>query len=349
MDLKMKIGTVGTNFIVTRFIEAVRLTGEAEIVASYSRSPETAADFTRKHGIDKVFSDREAFLNSDTFNFVYVASPNSLHYSWTRDALLRGKNVICEKPFVSTVKELEDLIRIVREKRLFLFEALTVPHLPNAVRIRELMKSVGPIHYVMMNFSQLSSRYPAFLKGETPNLFNPEFSGGALMDINYYNIALSFFLFGEPLDIRYFADIASNGIDVSGTVIMKYPGFDAVLSACKNCTGENFVQIQGEGGHIYSTSTSSNLREGFRLRRNTANLTGAGGMELSEPEQFQEQDRPNNLFYEVRDFAKVFQAGDFACRDALLEVSLKIMTLTERARKSAGIVFPADSGASGAL
>jgi hypothetical protein len=76
-----------------------------------------------------------------------------------------------------------------------------------------------------------------------------------------------------------------------------------------------------------------------------------GGTELSEPEQFQEQDKPNSLFYEVRDFAKIFQEGDFSSRDASLELSLRIVSLTERARKSAGIIFPADSqtGASRAL
>jgi predicted dehydrogenase len=363
MKNTLRIGTVGTNFIVTRFIEAVRLAGsppggpksapEAEIAASYSRSAETAEAFAEKHGVDLAFSGREAFLSSGEYNCVYVAAPNSLHYPWVRDALLHGKHVICEKPFVSTSGELRDLVRLAREKGLFLFEALTIPHLPNAARLRELLPGIAPVRHVEMNFSQFSSRYPAFLRGENPNLFNPEFSGGALMDLNYYNLALTVYLFGEPEDIRYFPNTAANGIDVSGTLIMDYRGFNAVLSACKDSSGESFVQIQGEGGHLYSPSTSSNLRAGITVRRNEANpkagaaLSAAQGNKAGErpaAEQFQDQDQENNLFYEVRDFIKLFAQGDPSCCFAPLEESLRRVSLVEKARKGAGIFFPADMG-----
>jgi predicted dehydrogenase len=331
---------VGTNFIVPRFIEAVRLASPespedapgAEIAASYSRSAEKAEAFVKEQGVNLAFSEREAFLSSGDYNCVYVAAPNSLHYPWARDALLHGKNVICEKPFVSTSGELKDLIRLARERGLFLLEALTVPHLPNAARLRELLPLIAPVRHVAMNFSQFSSRYPSFLRGENPNLFNPEFSGGALMDLNYYNLALTLHLFGEPEDIRYFPNSAAGGIDVSGTLIVDYRGFKAVLSACKDSPGENFVQIQGEGGYLYSPSTSSNLRGGVALHRNEAK---AG-------EQFQDQDRENNLFYEAREFIKLFARGDPSCCAAPLEESLRRISLTEKARKGAGIFFPAD-------
>jgi predicted dehydrogenase len=361
MKNALRIGTVGTNFIVPRFIEAVRLAAsppdrpedvpEAEIAASYSRSAENAEAFAKKHGVNLAFSGREAFLSSGEYNCVYVAAPNSLHYPWARDALLHGKSVICEKPFVSTSGELGDLIRLAREKGLFLFEALTVPHLPNAARLRELLPLIAPVRHVEMNFSQFSSRYPSFLRGENPNLFNPEFSGGALMDLNYYNLGLTLYLFGEPEDIRYFPNTTAKGIDVSGTLIMDYRGFKAVLSACKDSPGENFVQIQGEGGYLYSPSTSSNLRGGITIHRNEANagaaqsaLRGKEAGERPAIEQFQDQDRENNLFYEAREFIKLFARGDPSRCFAPLEESLKRVSLIEKARKEAGIFFPADSG-----
>ncbi|MDR1635868.1 MAG: Gfo/Idh/MocA family oxidoreductase [Treponema sp.] len=362
MKEALRVGTVGTNFIVPRFIEAVRLAGSppgcpdgapgAEIAASYSRNAETAEAFAQKHGLRLAFSGREAFLSSGDYNCVYVAAPNSLHYPWARDALLHGKNVICEKPLVSTGGELEDLIRLAREKGLFLFEALTIPHLPNAARLRGLLERIAPVRHVEMNFSQYSSRYPPFLRGENPNMFNPEFSGGALMDLNYYNLALTVYLFGEPEDIRYFPRAAAKGIDVSGTLVMNYRGFNAVLSACKDSSGENFVQIQGEGGCLYSPSASSNLRAGITARRNEANpeafrsaREGKGAGEGPAAERFQDQDRENHLFYEVRDFIESFAGGDPSCCLAPLEESLMRVSLAEKARKGAGIIFSADTGA----
>ncbi|MDR2111027.1 MAG: Gfo/Idh/MocA family oxidoreductase, partial [Spirochaetaceae bacterium] len=323
----MKIGTVGTNFIVDAFIEAAEKTGKAEIIAAYSRSPETAAAFAKKHGIPTAYSVREEFLNDGDMDFIYVAAPNSLHYAWSRDALLAGRGVICEKPFVSRTGELEALIALAQKKGLFLFEALTVPHLPNFRLIREKLPLIGPVRFVQLNFSQYSSRYDAFRAGKNPNLFNPGFSGGALMDLNYYNLSFVQRLFGNPREIRYFANIAENGIDTSGLLVMRYGDFIAEAVAAKDSESGNFVRIQGEGGHISAGPTVSNLREGFTL------VTKAG------TETFNEQDCANVLYYELLDFIADFESGDRSRGDKPLADALDTALLMDRARKDAGIVF----------
>ena len=54
---------------------------------------------------------------------------------------------------------------------------------------RELLPRIGRVKLVQCNFSQYSSRYDAFCAGETPVSFDPECAGGALMDLNVYNIS----------------------------------------------------------------------------------------------------------------------------------------------------------------
>ncbi|MDR2759393.1 MAG: Gfo/Idh/MocA family oxidoreductase [Spirochaetaceae bacterium] len=326
----MKIGTVGTNFIVLRFIEAVRQTGKAEILSCYSRHQESADAFAAAQGIPRAFSDRDAFLGDESLDFVYVAAPNSLHFQWTRDALRVGRNVICEKPFMSGEAEFREVVDLARERGLFLFEALTVPHLPNYRLIREKLPLLGPLRLVQLNFSQYSSRYDAYLRGEEPNVFSPAFSGGALMDLNYYNFNFITGLFGPPGSIRYFPNRGKNGIDTSGVLVMEYGGFVCTAAACKDSVSPNFLQIQGEKGYIHSSSTSSNLRDGFTLR--------IGGSE----ESFNLQENPNALYYELLDFEEAFASGDRSRCDALLEAGLQSVRLIDRARLDAGIRFPAD-------
>jgi predicted dehydrogenase len=326
----MKIGTVGTNFIVDTFIEAVRKTGKMDVGACYSRSPETAENFAKKQGIPKTYTDRGAFLSDPDLDFIYVAAPNALHYEWSRDSLRAGKNVICEKPFVSTAVELRDLIVLAKKQRRFLFEALTIPHLPNFRLIREKLPLLGKIRFVQLNFSQLSSRYGAFLAGKNPNLFNPAFSGGALMDLNYYNLCFILRLFGEPLELRYLARKAKNGIDISGVLTLCYRDFIAAAAATKDCDGSNFVQIQGEGGYIVSPSTASNLRKGFSL------------VTKDREEHFNGQDSDNVLYYELEDFAEEFRRGNPELSHKALEESLTAAVWMDRARADAGIVFEAD-------
>jgi predicted dehydrogenase len=326
----VKIGTVGTNFIVLRFIEAVRQLGKGEILSCYSRRQESADAFAAAQGIPKAFADRDAFLGDGSLDFVYVAAPNSLHFQWTRDALRAGRNVICEKPFTSNEMELRELVNLARERGLFLFEALTVPHLPNYRLIREKLPLLGPVRLAQLNFSQYSSRYGAYLRGEDPNVFSPAFSGGALMDLNYYNLNFITGLFGSPGSIRYFPNRGKNGIDTSGVLVMAYGGFVCTAAACKDSAGPNFLQIQGETGCIHASAASSNLREGFTLR-------------IGEAEEFFNlQEHPNVLYYELLDFEEAFASGDRSRCDPLLEAALQSARLTERARLDAGIRFPSD-------
>jgi len=326
----MRIGTVGTNFVVSMFIDAAGLTGQAEIAAVYSRDPKTASDFASKHGVKKEYSDRRVFLNDVDLDFIYVASPNSLHYSWTKDALLAGRNVICEKPFVSREKELAELSALSREKNLFLFEALTIPFLPNYRLLREHLHEIGVPRFAQLNFSQYSSRYDAFLRGERPNVFSPAFSGGALMDLNYYNLCFILGIFGEPQDLVYFPNLAENGIDTSGSLIMKYPGFIASCTGCKDSASQNYVQLQGEKGCIRAETTASSLGTGFTV------YTKEG------KQSYNGQDRENVLYYEIMHFCEVFRNGDRRACDKRLEEGLLSMRLMDKARMNAGVYFDAD-------
>jgi predicted dehydrogenase len=326
----VKIGTVGTNFIAVSFIEAARQTGKVEILSCYSRKQENADAFAAAQGIPKAFSSRDAFLGDESVDFIYVAAPNSLHFRWTGDALRAGRNVICEKPFMSNEAEFREVVDLARERGLFLFEALTVPRLPNYRLIREKLPLLGPIRLVQLNFSQYSSRYDAYLRGEDPNVFSPAFSGGALMDLNYYNLNFVTGLFGLPGSIRYFPNRGKNGIDTSGVLVMEYGGFICVAAACKDSVSPNFLQIQGETGYIHSSSTSSNLQDGFTL--------SVGDSQ----EFFNLQKNPNALYYELLDFAEAFAAGDRSLCEASLAAGLQSARLVDRARLDAGIRFPAD-------
>ena len=94
--MNLNIGIIGTNFISSDFCEAAASVPEAELYAVYSRKQETGDGFAKKHGIPRVYTDYDAFLDSG-LNAVYVASPNFVHCEQTLKALRRGKHVLCEK------------------------------------------------------------------------------------------------------------------------------------------------------------------------------------------------------------------------------------------------------------
>ena len=94
--MKLRLGIIGTNFISDMLCDAVLQSSDMELGAVYSRKQETGDAFAKKHGIPNIFTDYEAFLNSD-LDAVYVASPNGVHCRQTIQALEHGKHVLCEK------------------------------------------------------------------------------------------------------------------------------------------------------------------------------------------------------------------------------------------------------------
>lgn len=61
-------------------------------------------------------------LTSQNVDVVYIGTPVTHHHKDAKAALLAGKHVVCEKPFTFDLAELDELIAIAREKKLFLME-----------------------------------------------------------------------------------------------------------------------------------------------------------------------------------------------------------------------------------
>ena len=328
--MELRIGTIGTGPIVTAILNSVEKTDGISCGAVYSRTEESGRKMADQYGVEKVYTSLPEMLADPELNFVYIASPNSLHYAQAKLALEAGKNVICEKPFTSTAKEAAKLITIAKEKKLFLFEGITTMYLPNYQILKEKLPEIGKVRMVQCDYCQFSSRYPALLEGRNPNVFNPEFSGGSFMDINLYNIYLVLGLFGTPEEADYYPNFYKNGIDTSGTIVMRYPEFICECTGAKDCFGVNSVQIQGEQGTLYVTDGSNGLKEIRLLRKDSEEI-------------FNMQEGKNQWLLEVEGLTRVVLNEDYEDCYRRLAKTVEVVAFMEKTRRGAGIIFPADS------
>ena len=224
----MKLGILGTGMIVREFLPW--LAGEdspftVQALCSTQRSVPAAAELCEQYHIPQHTTNYFELLQ--WVDVVYLAVPNNQHARYAKVALEAGKHVIVEKPMAVNALQAEELANLARRKKVFLFEAMTTQYLENYNKIRELLPRIGTVKLVQCNFSQYSSRYDAFCAGETPTSFDPARAGGALMDLNVYNISYVVGLFGEPNQVHYTANI-ERGIDTSGILTMDYNSFRAV-------------------------------------------------------------------------------------------------------------------------
>lgn len=248
----MKLAIIGTGKIAAEAIPAIREAEGIEITAIWARprSRQRGEALASMHGIPRVYTDYDELLSEPGTDTVYIGLINTVHYEYAARALECGKNVILEKPFTVTPEEAEQLFRLAGEKGLFIFEAITSLHNGVFAKMREALPKLGPIRMLQANYSQYSSRYDRYLEGIAEPAFDPECMGGALRDLNVYNIHYAAALLGAPLSVEYYPNTGFNGIDTSGVLIMDYGGYKAVCSAAKDSDSHCFVMIQGENGYM---------------------------------------------------------------------------------------------------
>ncbi len=321
----MRIGAIGTGGIAKSMIPEFQRSDVLKCTAIYSRKEETGRAMAEKYAIDKVYTALEDMLADPDIDMIYVGTPNSVHYHQAKAALLAGKHVLCEKPFVPTVAEAEELITLAKEKHLFLFEAITTAHHPNYPVIRQQIPALGSVKLVVCTFCQFSSRYPALLEGKVSPVLDPNFCGGALMDINLYNIHFVVGLFGAPDKVHYYPNFHTNGVDTSGVLILEYPGFVCQCIGAKDCAARNSVQIIGEQGRMEITPSSSNCQS-VEL-----SIRGQESVFSLHPE--------NPWYYEVQDIGRIVTAGDYDTCYQLLETTRNVVSVLEQARKDGNLSF----------
>ena len=324
----VRLGTIGSGVIVHSVLDNVRNTEGITLEAVYSRTTEKAQALAESYNAPKIYTDINALMSDDHINTIYIATPNLLHYEQTRLALMAGKNVICEKPFVTKFSQAQELRDIARDKGLFLLEAAPTMYLPNFKLLREKLTLIGKIKLVMSNYSQYSSRYDAVLRGERPNIFNPEFAGGCLMDINFYNVLLNTALFGRPQSAEYYPNIYTGLADTSGVFVMRYDGFVSTNAGAKDTWGINHFTIEGEKGFIYVDEPNG--------------LKSVRVVTKTSDETFNLQPVNDRWHYEIEEIVRLMLNDDYDYAYSLLGVTLENVKVIERARKNAGIIFPND-------
>ena len=227
----LRLGIIGTSWISHEFINAAHQTGHYHLQAVYSRKMKTAQDFCEPYGVISCYTDLVDFLDSE-LDVVYIASPNSLHFAQAKLAILAKKHVIIEKPAVTSPVEWKELVKLAKDHHVYLFEAAR-NYQEAAFQVVKDFLSNQEILGANFTFAKYSSKLPALLAGEIPNIFSDLYAGGALMDLGVYCLYLA---------IGFF--------DLYGQGILIYPEFQVAIQAGKNITSHLPAEIYTKTGTL---------------------------------------------------------------------------------------------------
>ena len=325
----MKYAVIGTSWITEEFIMGANLVEGLELFGVYSRSYSKGKSLAEKFGAPRVFIDLYDLARCADVEAVYVASPNSLHYEQCKLLLGAGKHVICEKPITVTPAELNELQTLAAENGRIYMEAIMYMHSPVRPKLKASLQALGNITAAHFDFSQLSSKYPAYKRGENPNIFNPQFATGCLMDLGIYCIYPALDLFGMPKNIISTARFLESGADSGGTTVFEYENMLLTMTWSKVSQDFCGSQILGDEGTVTIGSISQLNHISFCRKGNEPKEV------IGETEKYVIMSHEAQAFYDFitkpEETAERYQEAS--------RMALAVSAVMEKIRKQTGIKF----------
>ncbi len=318
-------GILGPGSIANRFAEGAHALPDARLIAVGSRDRSRADAFADKYGIPNRHGSYESLVQDPDVDVIYVATPHNFHHEHSLLALNAGKPILCEKPFTINEGEARDVMELARAKRLFAMEAMWTRFFPAMYRVRELL-SQGAIGNPKIVYADFGFRGKFDPKGR---LFNPDLSGGALLDVGVYTVSFASMVLGEPARIAGLAALGETGVDEQAGMVFGYAnGAQAVLSTSIRANTPHSAAIVGEEGTITIHPSW------WKPDRLTVSSSDQADEEVHLPYE------STGFNYEAAEVARCLRAGKLESDIMPLNESLAIMRTMDTLRSQWGLRYP---------
>jgi predicted dehydrogenase len=241
-----RVGIIGAGHIAEKAARTLAAMDDMTPLAIGSRSEEKARGFAGRFGIPRAYGSYDALLADPDIDLVYIATPHSHHFDVTRRALLQGKPCLVEKAFMANRRQAEEIIKVARERKIFLGEAIWTRYQPAVGIVRDLISSgrIGEPHLVTATLG--------YSMGDKPRIMRPDLCGGALLDLGVY--ALNFvrmFFSADIVSIESQCVKSKTGMDITNAIsLVLSDGVLCNLQSSASCVGHNIGMIAGTEGNL---------------------------------------------------------------------------------------------------
>lgn len=217
-DASIRLAVIGFGaFTRSRTLPAIEATEYCEATLVVSSAPDSVDAAGTGHEIERAISYEEYHdgAEAETYDAVYIATPNALHLEQAETAARLGKHVLCEKPIEITEERATRMIQACEDAGVTLMIAYRMQLDPVVRRLRTILDEevIGTPVELHGSFSRR-----VLEKGGTDQWrLDPALAGGgALMDLGIYPLNTSRFL------------LRTDPIAVTGTTRSPDEGFENV-------------------------------------------------------------------------------------------------------------------------
>lgn len=227
---------------------------DAVLVAATDASPARQSECRARLPETRWHDSVESLLNAGDLDFVDICTPPSSHGALIRAALGRGLHVLCEKPLVGSLAELDDLVGLARSAGLVLHTVHNWHHAP-LVRAADAAIRAGRIGRVLQVVWETLRTEPAAAAGDGWRV-DPLIAGGGVLTDHGWHVSyvIPRWVGTRPVAVTARLETRAHhrlAVEDTATVRLDFPDAHAdVLLTWAARTRENRARVVGTGGRI---------------------------------------------------------------------------------------------------
>ena len=237
------LGIIGTGSIANRFVPEAENVDSVQITSAFNPNLTEGQEFCKRHTIAVAAKDLDELF--EKCNAVYVASPHYTHYDYVKTALMAGKHVLCETPFVFSKVQAEELYQMAEERDLVLMVALKTAYTPAFGHLFSLLKSK-----VIGDIAEVNASITTLMDESSDKLDSKRFGGSMSENACFPLLPIFKFLGMEYRNINFYS-MMKNEVDIFTKAVFRYDHAVASFQVGLGVKTEGSMTIAGTKGYVY--------------------------------------------------------------------------------------------------
>lgn len=188
------------------------------VLAACDINPNRVGEFAARYAVQRVCSQLHEVLAMTDVDAVVICTPPSMHYEMVRECLRAGKHVVCEKPFVRSLAEVDAIIAMEREATARVMPVFQYRFGDGIARVKHVISSGMAGRHFVSSVETAKMRGPEYYAVAWRGKFATEL-GGVLLTQAIHIHDLILWLIGAPAEVTCFKTTRVNPIEVEDCAV----------------------------------------------------------------------------------------------------------------------------------
>jgi predicted dehydrogenase len=207
-----------------------RLPERFRVTTCCDTDAERLAAFAARYGVARQCRRLDEVLGLPDVDCVVICTPPALHHSMVIASLAAGKHVVCEKPFASSLAEVDEIIALQRRSRARCMPVFQYRFGDGIARVRHVIRSGLAGRHFVSSAETAKRRGPDYYAVSWRGKFATEL-GGVLLTQAIHNHDLLLWLIGAPAEVACFKTTRVNPIEVEDCAVASLRMADGSLAS----------------------------------------------------------------------------------------------------------------------